>query len=160
MAIDSNTQTQIRSFIESISSHDFIIPEEDKDNFWQWFKTNAINLPILQANTENYKDILKPGRCYGNSQMISKSVNNEYIEGFMKFNTDFIPHGFNGNGSSYLDYTISAFPQNYKRYNNTLPSNYIGISIPIPIIEALNPEVEKYPNNNKSLLYDYFKCLQ
>ncbi len=143
--------------IESSLQHDFIIPEEDKKLFWKWFENKAIQLPVIQVNTEKFASILKEARCYGNSQTIAISSNYKYYEGFLQLNDDFIPHGFNGNQSEYHDYTISAFPDNYYQNNRTLPSNYYGVLIPVEFINEYSPNVKALPNDNNSLIYSYFK---
>ncbi len=130
--------------------------------FLEWFESNANKFEI--SNNPNKKLINKsniPGRCFGNSQIISINNPQEYSEGFIKVKGTYNLHGFNIKDNTVEDYTVLSNPEVFKDDNGNLPTEYYGILIPKDFITKHNNHLIKINSMNIPQLIDkYYKPLE
>jgi len=131
------------------------------NDFWNWFGAEAINYEI--SNDPNYNLINssnRPGRCFGNAQVIAINNNKSYCEGFANMQGSFNLHGFNLYNEMVEDYTVLSNQGDYRDSEGRLPSEYYGILIPNEFILQHNRfDIENNHMNIPPLLADYFRAM-
>lgn len=153
MAISQEKIAYLRTY-----NFELNIPPEYEERFWDWFRTNGIEISgrLNVGDLENDTDILI-GQCYRNSQI--KSINDDninYYEGFfVNHNDEVIPHGFNlTNDNRLIDFTVSKFPDNFRVPGNAeLADEYYGVNIPTDQIDENDIQTDTY---NTSLILSFF----
>ena len=135
------------------------LTESESNQFLEWFGNTVNKFEISNKPDEKLiNDSNIPGRCFGNSQIISINNPQEYYEGFVKSKDGFNLHGFNIKNKTVEDYTVLSNPNNFKDSNGNLPSEYYGIMIPKNFITEHNiQDIETNSYNISQLIDKYFK---
>lgn len=161
MAIPEEMIRQFRASIENeFKGEQLVIPEADKESFWNWFQNNALAMGTVPL--DSLEETQFRGICFDIGQKIQKSKSIDYCEGFLLLGDEPVYHGYNLKDNKVLDYTAKKHLMDYKKMNlNKLPSEYYGVIIPKDFIEAENSEfLEGDQINLPPLLYKFFKSMK
>ena len=144
-----------RNYLKSTSEQELNVPEEYKNEFWNWFKIKAKlsnGNKIIRILPDPQIRISKSA-CYNNTFRISKAFVKRYIyfEGFAfsKNPEEFLVHAFNTNKyRKVYDFTLG---------NNTLQYDiYIGVKIPLAFIRKIYLHFGLFEFSQYSVLVPFF----
>ncbi|MES2375367.1 MAG: hypothetical protein V4553_02250 [Bacteroidota bacterium] len=158
MAIAGELINQIKYDFYSGPDHETLkIAEQHIDPFWTWFSSNSTFYKPLKDQTEFLNKEYLLGRCFGNSQTLTFETGLSYMEGFAWGNGRHIFHGFNLNANEVIDVTAANFPKEFEEYMGDAPRSYIGVEIPLTLINLHNTEsIANKSKNIEHLIYRLF----
>ncbi len=146
---------KFRNYLKGTSEQKLNVPEEYKDEFWNWFKIKAklfSGRKIIRSLPDPRIRISKSA-CYNNTFRISRAFVKRYIyfEGFAfsKNPEEFLVHAFNTNKCRKVyDFTLE---------NNTLQYDiYIGVKIPLAFIRKVYKHYELKKFSQYTVLVPFF----
>lgn len=156
--IDKHTLNHIfRDFSTSTDQETLIIPGEQQKDFWSWFQKASDQYDVVNVEEQLVSHRFLAGECYGNAQIVSIENGIEYLEGFAKATDRYIFHGFNFLDNAIIDVTVQNNTDDFVQHLGGIPNFYVGIKIPLEVIQEYNGDSLKNGHFNiNHLLYRMF----